>query len=346
VNWKIEEPMDPDRWRRIEQIYNLAIEIEPAQREEFLNQSCAEDESLRNEVERLLKGQLKAEKFIESPAVEVAARALFGTSTLDSTEGNAVASHAPAISKQPAVDFVAEGLDRKHSKRAPWWIYAIAAAFLICAAVRFYTVFSIIDPGFGAQAVMDKAGSLTGVLITAIRPHSPAARAGLEPGDVVLPANTEGFFEKPGQPRSGTGYVETGRPYRFEIKRGEEIKNIHITLERGFPMREWIANPNLSGALLTLLTALVDLVLAIVIVFLRPYDSAARWGALFLASIGIAAIYNIGMGAGYYGTLLRLPGIIGWLSMFTSNICKGSLSFNGLMFAVVFPRRLRLRRWI
>ena len=70
--------MNPERWRRIEQIYYEALKLEPAEREAYLEQTGSEDESLRSEVNRLLKREAEAEDFIESPAVEVAARALFG----------------------------------------------------------------------------------------------------------------------------------------------------------------------------------------------------------------------------------------------------------------------------
>ncbi len=70
--------MNPERWRQVEQIYCSALEVEPDERENFLNKYCADDASLRNEVERLLKRHSEAENFMESPAVELAARALFG----------------------------------------------------------------------------------------------------------------------------------------------------------------------------------------------------------------------------------------------------------------------------
>lgn len=68
--------MKPERWQRIEELYNSVVELEPGQREVVLKEACAGDESLQKEVERLLAHQPQAEGFIESPALEVAARAL------------------------------------------------------------------------------------------------------------------------------------------------------------------------------------------------------------------------------------------------------------------------------
>ena len=68
--------MDPERWQQIEQIYNQALELEPGRRRAFLEEAGADDESLRKEVERLLACQSEAERFIESPAIEMAAQVL------------------------------------------------------------------------------------------------------------------------------------------------------------------------------------------------------------------------------------------------------------------------------
>jgi len=68
--------MNPERWQQIERIYNAALAVEPGRRELFLEEECAGDDSLRREVERLLASQPRIERFIESPAMEVAARGL------------------------------------------------------------------------------------------------------------------------------------------------------------------------------------------------------------------------------------------------------------------------------
>ena len=44
----------PQRWQEIDRIFAAALELEPAEREEFLNQACAGDEELRKEVESLI----------------------------------------------------------------------------------------------------------------------------------------------------------------------------------------------------------------------------------------------------------------------------------------------------
>src|ERR1700736_947001 len=68
--------MEPERWQRIERLYHAALEVEESRRPAFLQNACDGDEALRREVEALLSREKRAEKFMESPALEVAARTL------------------------------------------------------------------------------------------------------------------------------------------------------------------------------------------------------------------------------------------------------------------------------
>jgi eukaryotic-like serine/threonine-protein kinase len=63
-----------ERWQRIEQLYHAALECDANERAAFLAEACAEEHSLRREVESLLRCDARAENFIESPALEIAAQ--------------------------------------------------------------------------------------------------------------------------------------------------------------------------------------------------------------------------------------------------------------------------------
>jgi serine/threonine protein kinase/TolB-like protein/Flp pilus assembly protein TadD len=63
-----------DRWQQVEQLYHAALERGAVERGAFLAEACAGDEALRREVESLLSYEDQAENFIESPALEVAAK--------------------------------------------------------------------------------------------------------------------------------------------------------------------------------------------------------------------------------------------------------------------------------
>src|SRR5262249_36780813 len=68
--------MELDRWEQIERLYHAALEREPDAREAFLAEACAGDEDLRREVAGLLASDIPSDSFIQSPAIEIAARAL------------------------------------------------------------------------------------------------------------------------------------------------------------------------------------------------------------------------------------------------------------------------------
>ncbi len=70
--------MTTGRWQRIEQLYHAALEREASQRTVFLDEACAGDAALRQELASLLAHEGTAERFMGVPALEVAANALGG----------------------------------------------------------------------------------------------------------------------------------------------------------------------------------------------------------------------------------------------------------------------------
>src|SRR5215472_18225060 len=68
--------VDPDRWKQVDSLLQSALEHSPAERDVFLRQACGGDEALESEVRSLLTSGQEAGSFLESPAIEVAARAL------------------------------------------------------------------------------------------------------------------------------------------------------------------------------------------------------------------------------------------------------------------------------
>ena len=68
--------MEFDRWEQIERLYHAALECQPKAREAFLDEACAGDEDLRREVAELLACDVPSDSFIQSPAIEIAAKAM------------------------------------------------------------------------------------------------------------------------------------------------------------------------------------------------------------------------------------------------------------------------------
>jgi serine/threonine protein kinase/Flp pilus assembly protein TadD len=68
--------MTPERWQQINELYHAAVELDANRQATFLNQACAGDAGLRDEVESLIASHDQARSFIAEPALKVAARVL------------------------------------------------------------------------------------------------------------------------------------------------------------------------------------------------------------------------------------------------------------------------------
>jgi serine/threonine protein kinase/tetratricopeptide (TPR) repeat protein len=68
--------MDSDRWKQVDNLLQSALERPPEERDVFLRSAGAGDEALEREVRSLLTAQQQAGSFLESSAVEAAARIL------------------------------------------------------------------------------------------------------------------------------------------------------------------------------------------------------------------------------------------------------------------------------
>jgi serine/threonine protein kinase len=71
--------MEPERWRKIDRLFQSAFELEASQRAAFLEEACAGDETLKREAESLL-ANLAGASFLETPAMELARAPAEGTS--------------------------------------------------------------------------------------------------------------------------------------------------------------------------------------------------------------------------------------------------------------------------
>ena len=64
--------MKAERWKKVIDLFQSALERAPEERAAFLDEACHDDEGMRREVESLLTSHERAENFIEIPAFEVA----------------------------------------------------------------------------------------------------------------------------------------------------------------------------------------------------------------------------------------------------------------------------------
>src|SRR5262252_179182 len=81
--------MEGDRWRQVDKIFHDLIEQTPEQRASFLDRLCADDPSLKKEVEELIQAYERSGSFLDSPAPAPVSGSLAGR-TLGSFEVKAL----------------------------------------------------------------------------------------------------------------------------------------------------------------------------------------------------------------------------------------------------------------
>src|SRR5262245_19670692 len=60
-------PVNAERWRQVDTILKEALERKPCDRATFLDSACANNSSLRGEVEALIRAYEQADSFLEAP---------------------------------------------------------------------------------------------------------------------------------------------------------------------------------------------------------------------------------------------------------------------------------------
>ena len=94
--------VEPELWRRVEDLCHRALELEENRRAEFLERSCGGDEVLRREVESLLVHEKGAEHFIESPALEAMGKLVANEGAITGSRSNLIGttiSHYRVVEK-------------------------------------------------------------------------------------------------------------------------------------------------------------------------------------------------------------------------------------------------------
>ncbi len=215
------------------------------------------------------------------------------------------------------------------SRRAPWWMFIVAASFLAYVSLVCYQTF------WGPTLVRDQLAGFDftfvggkGMLVVTAR------RAGLEPGDRILAVDGQSIrnIRDWNAIRANT---EVGRPERWEIARGDHRLQIEQTFDRvAWSEAQTLVNLAYSGEVLAAFA------LSLVIAFRRPYDPVARIGAWLMAT----ALIGFGVPDGWAATWRHLPVLLGallWIPQISRFVVDGIL----VTFFTVFPRRLFHSRW-
>jgi hypothetical protein len=220
-----------------------------------------------------------------------------------------------------------------HDRRAPWWMYIVAASYLGFVALYFYQILTgpAIMPGFEGRFTTG------GIAVLSVQPDSPEARSGLMEGDHVLAVNGQAIRNVHDW-EAIRANTEIGRLELWQIGRSGQRLELPLTLPRptwserllghaitGFPVYAFI---------------LTSLVLGLTVAFRRPYDPIARMGAWVLATAAVA----FGCPDGWAATWRHLPGWLGlllWIPQFSRFVSDAIL----LTFFAIFPRKIFHTRW-
>src|SRR5215472_9783861 len=93
ANLQVERTMDVERWKQVDSLLQSVLERRSEDRDAFLRQACAGDESLEREVRSLLTLEGKAGSFLRTPVMEAD-----GPEPIDSLAGKTI-SHYHVIEK-------------------------------------------------------------------------------------------------------------------------------------------------------------------------------------------------------------------------------------------------------
>ena len=68
--------MDPELWRRVEELFHAALDLSPDARGAFLEKACGEDAGLRRHVELLLSKDEHGGSLLEKPILAMSCRSM------------------------------------------------------------------------------------------------------------------------------------------------------------------------------------------------------------------------------------------------------------------------------
>jgi hypothetical protein len=311
--------MTPERSQEIERLYHEACEQGPSERSAFLECACAGDDSLRIEVASLLACRDEAAGFLEAPARDLAESAVAGRESVTEPPSPAgIGGHG-------------------FFRRQPWWVWCCSLPFAVAAVSLYLIVFAAPQPAGWRLRPVKGDGRTVAYRVLAIAGGTAAARAGFEVNDLVSIADVERFVRGQ-QPDVG---------YRFDVVHAGRRQARTLTLGRN----DWIYWRSQEGLRRLALTigSVPYLALAGILLFARPRDRGARWGALLFTQIGLHLLYSASPvrwapETAHVLRVLPLPlgVLIGLALSVSATIPAGTFGF-----CAVFPKPLPLsnQRW-
>ena len=207
------------------------------------------------------------------------------------------------------------------------WLAAIAATFLAYSSLLLYCDIDHPEyPGFHVEPQGDR------LAITELSAGSPADRAGLAVGDVLVAIDGHKISDRLDLEVRDEN-LEFNRPRDFEVERKGQLQHFAVTVGRATP-DDWRTSERLK-LLGVRGMMLVTLLLGIVVAWSRPTDCVALLGALLLAVAGVFSLtFPYRIAAVWRG----LPAVMGW-PLWLPFLTSFGIGAVGFVFFSVFPNR-------
>jgi hypothetical protein len=246
--------MTAERFAEVERLYHEACARGPAERHAFLAEACAGNEALAAEVESLLACRDDAAGFLEAAPPDAAGRG-------DLSDGGGLRPTAPTG------QWTFQG--------RPWWVWLSTLPIALAAAVAYALVLAAPQPAGWRLALVKEADRPVAYRVLVVTAGTAAERAGFRPDDRLSVADVSRFAS---ERRTGVPYaiaaVRSGAPATFTLILGSN------------DLAYWTGSDGARRLALSACSA-AYLALAGILIFGRPRDRAARWGALLFAQLGI-----------------------------------------------------------
>ncbi len=213
-------------------------------------------------------------------------------------------------------------------RRAPWWLYVVAASYLVYFCLHTYIELRGVEPS-GFSPVY--AGGE--VRVRSVGAGGPAERGGLQPGDRIVAVNGLPIRNLLDWYLARANF-EAGKANEYALERKGQTRTVVVTLAQRAHVEDWLT-------LIFLVTRAGMMVLALIIGFRRSHDPAALAAAWMLGTMALADIAPpAGSAAGIRSLPLVLHGLV-WISGL------GQFVFTAILFTfcAIFPRPLFRARW-
>jgi len=210
-------PTLEQRWTKVTDLFEAALELSPGERDEFLERACAGDEGLRGEVQSLLKADARAGNFMEIPGDQET----FDTGAAVLSEGDSVGRYVvrsrlgmggmgvvyladdPALHREVAIKLIRSG--GSGSPSTPRSRERLMREAQAMAQLSHPNVIAVYDVGaFGDQVfvVMEylKGSTLTRWLRERQRPWREVLNMFVQAGRGLTAAHHAGFLHRDFKP--------------------------------------------------------------------------------------------------------------------------------------------------